>query len=68
MHNGTSVLLKKIMNFDRSELWRSKLNLHGYIEKKNRNRDFTLRDQKRRKIKQSSVICIIYSSLICEFQ
>lgn len=43
MHNGTSVLLKKIMNLDRSELWRSKLNLHGYLEKKNRNRDFTLR-------------------------
>lgn len=68
MHNGTSVLLKKIKNFDRSELWRSKINLHGYLEKKNRNRDFILRDQKRRKIKQSSVICIIYSSLICEFK
>lgn len=34
MHNGTSVLLKKIKNFDRSELWRSKINLHGYLEKK----------------------------------
>lgn len=31
------------MNFDRFELWRLKLNLYGYLEKKNWNCDFILR-------------------------
>lgn len=48
MHNGTSVLLKKIMNLDRSELWRSKLNLHGYLEKKKSEPRFHFENQERR--------------------